>query len=687
MSRVILTVSSEADWYGLLTHEFSPIDVVLVTSDFDITVNQGPLALGQATLLGNGHTITLLNMADWTGLVSLLSPGTVLDLDVDASTTTIAAGGAALVASDSSGFIRGCVATVNLAQDNSAAVAVAFGAEEDEITGCHAEILSCTGTNCVGIASNFTGSAVRFCTCSASDISGADFTGIATFQGNPGYERLVTDCWADVQSGAHTSAGAIMSIALAGVSDEDRSVVRMERCASNGNLVGSLVMTEHGVLHITDCYTSAASIMRLCTYVSGGLSLWNVFITSCHVIGGGPWIYEMQNTNNNPGEQISIVIQSSFTEPGTPFVGTYTGVGHEINASGFDSLPFIWDEAIDFYSEDVWNIGQRMLRTFDNIDPATGQPYTIDSATATRVEPFRANMYQSVSEFPVLNFSGFLMVDGAEIVAPGDEPLELAGELTSTDSAVTLRISTVGWELPGMDMITATSSNPGVLAIESGVLAWSERSLADELSFPITVSPAATSTVVTLTFAPGDILTRELNMSPLTYRVTVPGAVPCFAGWMLVRMARTQRLRPVRELRAGHVVNDCNGTAHTVRKVVRAETRHLTVVAPHAIAPGIPTHELVLTPSHMIQYPHGAWTTAGQVGRNIVLPEALDVYHVCLRDWTVLPMAGARVETCAWLPQHQDARNSALRCKAPSHRLIRGKVSHAVQDNKSAHAQ
>lgn len=663
-SRDVLGVSSETEWYDLLNREFASSDIVLLTGDFDITVDQGPLELGQATLMGNGHTITLLNLTNWTGLVSLQSPGAILDVNIDATTTTIAANSAALVTSDGSGFIRGCVATVNLTEEDSAAFAVAFGVQGDEISGCHAEILSCIASDCVGIVNGFTGSVVRFCTCVASSISEAHFNGIATFRGNPGYERFVTDCWTTMDNDAHASAGAIISIALAGVSNEDRSAVFMARCASNGNLIGSLVMAEHGVLFVTDCYTSAGSLIGLCMYVSGGLNLWNLYITSCLVMGGGPWIAEMQNTNMNPSEQISIVIEYSFTEPGSSFVGVYTGAGHEINEFGFDSLPSVWDDAVAFYTEYTWNTNTRMLRTFDNIDPGTGQSFTNESANSTRAEPFRAFMYTGVSNFPALNFGGFLSVDGAAVVAMDNEPLEQTGDLTAADLAVTLRITTVGWDLPAMDAITATSSDPDIVAIESTLLAWSERSLADDLAFPIIVSPVATDTVVTLTFTPSDILTRELNMSPLTYRVTVRGAVPCFAGWMSVRMARTQRLRPVRDLRAGHVVVDCNGTAHVVHKVVRASTRHLTVVAPHAIAPGVPTHELVLTPSHMIQHPQGAWITARQVGRNIVMPEALDVFHVCLRHWTVLPMAGARVETCAWLPQHQNDRNRARRCKA-----------------------
>lgn len=135
----------------------------------------------------------------------------------------------------------------------------------------------------------------------------------------------------------------------------------------------------------------------------------------------------------------------------------------------------------------------------------------------------------------------------------------------------------------------------------------------------------------------------------------VSGVVPCFAAGTPIRLGPRGHL-PVERLRPGHWVLGSDGRARLVRRVTRTATRRITTIPKDAVARGVPSRPLSVTPNHLVQLPSRRHVRAGALGRTAVCPHPVDVYHILLDDWTMVTVHGLRLETCAWRPRHHAVR-------------------------------
>jgi len=659
---VTYSVGNESEWNEVAATGINPEDCILVTNDFTFTTNPpDPIVLGYAAFYGNGHTITLAASEEpfW-GLVTL-GGGTVRDVTVDATPAVIAEGSAALVRAGCFGNIYGCRVVASLTNPWSACIAgIHFGENGNGIYGCHAQVVSCSGENCAGIASGYRGVYIQYCTVSgASD--GDYFAGIVSFDelDEFTYARTVKDCFSSVDVGEIVGSGGIVNV-------DTQYPVLLDRCASVSSIVGRVRCKTDSNLVLENCYCIGGSVVSLAVFTQAGAS--QIYISKCYLAADRPWIQRASDASiEDPEGQVSVQIEHSFRAGETDdIIGTdptnerFSVIQFDVGTS-LDNLQAAlglldgaqWDSAVWAVSAD--DNATMILRTFRNIDPETGE---LRADGAEFRDDLFGGVYENFDDIPTLNGKAHVRVAdiGIRPYAPTDDMFDEdhgAEQLMSITGRVTITVEMIANTDADVDLttcLTATSGDPSILTISSVGVA--TRGTADTVEF---VANAVGSGTVQITFTPTGQVARAFDMRPSVLTVTAD-AVPCFAGWMPVQMAQASVVCRVRDLQPGQLIRDSKGVVHRVCRVTRSTAREITTIAPGALGSGKPLHALTLTPNHMVYHPLGFWVTADQVGRNTAVPDGVPVYHICLETWTDLLIAGVRVETCAWKPEHHQVR-------------------------------
>jgi len=662
------SVSSEAEWRALAELDLSGFDTIVITESFTFAANPPLLAMNDARLFGNGHTITLAPTPEtpWGGLVSL-NGGSIWQLSVDARHADISQSQGVLAEAEGNGSLYGCRAVVSLSNPFSAGlVGTDFGVSGNEIVGCHVEVLGCTDSDCAGIASSYLGSSIRFCTVTGS-ATGTGFAGIANFASQVGHIRTVSDCFVHMTVMSGWRSGAIMNVHMVPMYETE-----MARCASNVTLVGWVLSRPTAVFNISDCYSVTGSMFYEVVFNEAGPAV--VTVTNCYLASENndpvenavPWAVVASAETYDAGSLQIGLISTYRNGSGVTVTATNPKVSFsaEAGSNSFEGLLGALELEDEYaWSSNVWAVsGDRLvLRTFQNVSAENGNAINSEF----RDELFDADAYATFDDVPVLHGKAYLRVRGADSPAYEGYFTNVLGaeQLMTLDAAARTIVLDIVCNVPerlvSASVLAEVDSPDQILSIdESATIQYigdTTRSIRNP-TFNISVNGNGTGSV---TFTPNGLFARMFDTRPTVAHVTVenwPPAVPCFAGWMPIRMGITGRLRPVSELRPGHVIRDSKNVLYEVRDVTKSTTQVVTQIAPGALGPGIPSGELVLTPNHLVHMPSKGWLRAADVGVTTRTARAMPVYHICVDDWTDIDVHGVRVETCAWRAEHHAVR-------------------------------
>lgn len=674
------SVSNELEWRALSELDLSGFDTIILTESFTFATNPPLLHMNDARFLGNGHTITLAPTPEepWSGLVSM-NGGSIWQLSVDARDANISQNQGVLAEAEGNGSLYGCRVVVSLTNPYSAGlVGSDFGAIGDEIVGCHVEVLGCTEDDCAGIASSYLGSRIRFCTVTGV-ATGYGFAGIANFAYPVEHIRTVSDCFVHMTEMSGVRSGAIMNVSMVSAYE-----TAMARCASNVTLVGWVLSRPTAVFNISDCYSVAGSMFYEVVYDEAGPSA--ITVTNCYLASENnaidsavPWAVIASAQSSGDGS-LQIGLISTYRNGSGVTVTTpnakVTFYG-EAGSNSFEGL--LGTLALEdgyAWSSNVWAVsGERLvLRTFQNVNAENGD--SIDNEF--REELFDADTYSYFDDVPVLHGKAYLRVRGADVpVYDGFFTNMYSAEQTMTlDAAARTIVLDIVCNVPerlvSMTVLAEVESPEQILSIDSSAtiqyVGDTTRSVRNP-TFEISVNGNGTGSVA---FVPNGLFARMFDTRPTVVHVTVdnwPPVVPCFAGWTPICMGLTGQLRPVSELRSGHVIRSSTNVLYEVCDVVKSMAQVVTRIAPGALGPGIPSSELVLTPTHLVHVPSRGWVRAADVGVTVRTTGAMPVYHICLEDWTDIVVGGVRVETCAWRAEHHAVR------PVPRGRLLAAKIS------------
>lgn len=647
-------VGSAAEWNAL--SGLGTGDVVVLTADIAFATNPSVVALADATLRGNGHTLTLEE--NGTGFVGLLSlaGGSVYDVNIDTNGTQVTVShGYLMTASNLTttgrGNIYGCRVTAATITANQVAglVGMWLPGGSGEIVGCRASA-TISGTYGAGIAYAFGGTSVRHCEF-VGTLSGLYSAGIISNQ-SISDAMTITDCHASCVSAGIYSGGIV------GWSERNVTVTRCT--CDNVPLIGFISSrTPVRTFDIDHCYVRGEDFINVVGNTGGGGAV-AINIDNCYIADAYTWFGDVGCAAAGP--VVTATLNNTFRNGSRADIATVTDDTNFVFTEGANVSDDITALAAavggNSWDADVWavdGVDRLVLRTFQNIDPDTGAAYNDEF----RDTLWDADEYDAFDATPVLNGKAYLQVPGATHVANAS----LFTTLDSVQQALALPAATTTLSVdlygsrgaPSGTVLLATS-DPTVLTLVESSKTVTEGSTQ---TFAISIQGNGT---VTLTLQADGAFVAANNMLASRYVVTIsdysaPDAnVPCFAGWMQVDMARTRRRRCVRELRAGHVILDHAGQPQVIQHMTTAATYRITRIPAHRLRPGLPSRDLVLTPNHLVYHPHGFWVRAAQLGRTMTLRQPMTVYHVCLQEWSSLDMANLRVETCAWRPEHHRVR-------------------------------